>query len=212
MRTRTVVIGSALAFAGVGVSAVFVPVDDVNTLVREITKGTPALPDDPVEVVLADIPLPADAEVLELDALTLAQLDAVGVDDREDAPDRMDLLPTPDPGSPFVGAWAQESRVGGRVIRIRLSLADDGRYAGVAEVFPVGAPADAAPDRTIRTGGVWEERAGGVVLSRMESDAPEVLPMGWREVYWDSVVEAGEWVYTDADGMERALIRSRSAL
>ena len=219
MRTRTAFIGSVVALSGIALTAVLVPQEVTKGLVHEISRGAPVSEEAHAQIVFEDADgIPKDAEIVELDdeqlrAMMLEVDASAGQSGRATDLGAMDVVQDAvraDPESPFIGSWMQESRAGEMLIRIRLSLESDGRYTGEAELFPHDAPADAAPVRTISTAGIWEERGGNIVLSRMESDAPEVLPMGWREVYWDSNAEGRDWSYTDADGIERVLVRVRA--
>lgn len=213
MRTRTVMIVSSAAMGGIVLVAMFMPMGKDKSLVHQISRGVSGAEDDAIEVVFSEEVTP-DAPTVPASALDVGAEGGDGSDSTMSstgrAPEMIAEAPTPEEGSPFIGSWMQESVVGDRVIRVRLRLADDGRYTGEAHLFARDGEDGAPPERTIATGGVWERRAENVVLSRMESDAPEVLPMGWREVYWDSRVEGADWAYTDADGLSRTLIRVRS--
>ncbi|GAB4547250.1 MAG: hypothetical protein Tsb0013_06840 [Phycisphaerales bacterium] len=202
MRTQTVVIGCSVALLGVALTAVFAPLGDVAPLVYTISKGAPPDPSDMVKI--EDIPIPKATPVTDGSLRTSG---STASQDSSRATEVVSALPEVDGASPYIGTWMQESRVGDRVIRVRFVLDAQGRYEGHASLFPVGAPPHALASRTIETAGVWEQRGTNVVLSRMSTDAPDVLPMGWREVYWDSRIERGDWLYTDADGLERRLIR-----
>lgn len=196
MRQRTVIIGSSVGVLSVVLGVVIAPIGDVAPLVQHISKGAPPKPD------LSD---KAGATARAQDssdgvARPLPSLDT-------STPPSLDVeAPIPE-AMPFAGTWAQQSKAGQKVIRIEFTLSPEGRYEAIASLYPEEAATDAVPLRTIATAGVWELRGTNIVLSRMESEDASLLPMGWREVYWNSALKNGDWVYTDADGLARTLIR-----
>ncbi len=209
MNRKTVIIGCSAALGVVGIAALLAPMHDVAPLVQHVAKGAPAPPPDPRDPVLLSDASANNARDRAADP-SIPRPIVNGGQTPTSLPLGTDALPPQ--ASPYIGTWMQQSAGASSTVRISLTLRDDGRYTGIASLFPPGASADAPPSRVIRSAGVWTMQGLSVVLARIESDDAQALPIGWREVYWDSSVESGDWHYTDADGLERRLIRLSAGL
>jgi len=211
-----VVIVSTTALATAVAGAMLAPMNRVKPLVETIAGGALDGPDP--EVLLRDAKRRAAGErARQGEAIapiaTLApdgdgSTGAQACAHAESA--TLELAPPPPGASVYVGTWAQESVRAEVRVRVLLTLEGDGAYTGIATILALDAPADAPPLPAIRTAGRWTVRAGSVVLARLESEDHALLPMGWREVYWDSAIDRGDWVYTDAEGLDRRLVRVRT--
>lgn len=210
VRTRTVVIGSSAALGLVGLTAVIAPVGDVARLVDHVAKGAP--PDtkelakvEPRSTERANSEGAPNIAPLSTGSETGTTSDVGSESAPPSAEDLLRVEAAEGAAVSFVGTWEQRSASTNGRVRVVLTLHNDGRYSGQAMMFAPGVPADAPPSRRVRSEGAWVERAGNIVLTRSASDDPTLLPVGWREVYWESSVRDGVWTYTDANGLERLL-------
>lgn len=213
MRTRTIILGSAGAIGLTILSVVLFP-DDVMPLVENISRGQPSeaeaqvLVDEAMERATqgptGNTPTPG-----RIDPLIGEGGSSSGTDEPYQAPPPLRVEPLSAHARPFIGTWRQTSTSGELRLVVTVTLHDDARYDAIAAIYP---PGGEQPSRTIRSGGVWSHTGSGVVLSRVESDDPAYFPTGWREVYWDSVIQDGVWVYHDADDLERRLERHTSTV
>lgn len=201
---------------GLGLGALaLVPVGGSKPLVESVAGGQRTEPDARASAESPREMLQEAARVDALDLSGLPQDDALGrlpTDvAQEYAPARelyggrtLDALE-----SPFVGVWAQEAvRWSVRMV-VRLELTDDGLYQTFATITPLEDDNEtpAGEETSVETAGTWSLSADAIVLFRQSSTAPDLFPTAMSEAYWSSALRGEDWVYTDADGIERTLVR-----